>query len=65
MRRHRNKYINSERTSTNTKVKQRHIKREIYELKMTTQNIKQELNKDIENLREKESHRNPGNKKSL
>jgi hypothetical protein len=27
------------------------IKREIYELKMTTQNIKEELNKDMENLR--------------
>jgi hypothetical protein len=32
---------------------------------MTTQNIKEELNKDMENLRKKESNRNPGNKKSL
>jgi hypothetical protein len=31
---------------------------------MTTQNIKEELNKDMENLRKKESNRNPGNKKS-
>jgi F0F1-type ATP synthase membrane subunit b/b' len=29
------------------------IKREIYELKMTTQNIKEKLNKDMENLRRK------------
>jgi hypothetical protein len=29
------------------------IKREIYELKMTTQNIKEELNKYMENLRRK------------
>jgi DNA-binding transcriptional regulator GbsR (MarR family) len=29
------------------------IKREIHELKMTTWNIKEELNKDIENLRKK------------
>jgi SOS-response transcriptional repressor LexA len=29
------------------------MKREIYELKMTTQNIKEELNKDMENLRKK------------
>jgi hypothetical protein len=27
------------------------LKKEIYELKMTTQNIKEELNKDVENLR--------------
>jgi hypothetical protein len=37
------------------------IKKEIYELKMITQNIKEELNKDMENLRKK-SNRNPGNK---
>jgi molecular chaperone DnaK (HSP70) len=41
------------------------IKREIYEIKKTTQNIKEELNKDMENLRKKGSNRNPGNKKSL
>jgi hypothetical protein len=29
------------------------IKREIYEIKKTTQNIKEELNKDMENLRKK------------
>jgi hypothetical protein len=29
------------------------IKRESYECKMTTQNIKEELNKDMKNLREK------------
>jgi hypothetical protein len=32
---------------------------------MTTQNIKEELNKDMDNLIKKESNRNPGNKKSL
>jgi hypothetical protein len=41
------------------------IKREIYDLKMTTQSIKEELNKDKENLRKKESNRNPGNKVSV
>jgi hypothetical protein len=55
--------MNSERTSTKTKVKQRTLKRETYELKMTTQNIKEELNKDMENLRR--IKRNPGNKKSF
>jgi acyl-CoA-binding protein len=44
--------MNSERASINTKVKKR-TKRDIYELKMTTQNIKEELNKDRENLRKK------------
>jgi hypothetical protein len=39
------------------------IKKEINELKMTTQNLKEELNKDMENLRKKESNRNPGNKR--
>jgi hypothetical protein len=49
-----------------TKVKQRTLlkkKRKIYEVKKTTQNIKEELNKDMENLRKKESNRNPRNKK--
>jgi hypothetical protein len=32
---------------------------------MTMQNIKEELNKEVENLRKKESNRNPGNKKPL
>jgi hypothetical protein len=46
--------MNSERTSTNNKVKQRTLsKKEIYELKKTTQNIREELNKDMENLRKK------------
>jgi hypothetical protein len=47
--------MNSERTSTNTKVKQTKdtIKRAIYELKMTKQNIKEELNKDMKNLRKR------------
>jgi hypothetical protein len=30
------------------------IKKEIHELKLTTQNIKEELNKEMENLRKKE-----------
>jgi hypothetical protein len=38
------------------------IKIERYELKITTQNTKQELNKDMKHLRKKESNRNPGNK---
>jgi hypothetical protein len=41
------------------------IKREIHELKRTTQIIKEELNKDMKILRRKESNRNPRNKKSL
>jgi hypothetical protein len=38
------------------------IKGDIFELKMTAQNIKEELNKDMGKLRKKESNRNPGNK---
>jgi hypothetical protein len=58
--------MTSERTATNTNVKQRRLhKKEIYETKTTTQDIKEELNKDMEYLRKKESNRNPGNKKSL
>jgi hypothetical protein len=41
------------------------MKRDMGELKMTTQNIKKELNKDMENLRKKESSRNPGDKVPL
>jgi hypothetical protein len=37
----------------------------IYELKMTTQNIKEELNKDMESLKKKSSNRNSGSKKFL
>jgi hypothetical protein len=36
----------------------------MYEMK-TTQGIKEELNKDMENLRKKNQTRNPGNKKPL
>jgi predicted nuclease with TOPRIM domain len=36
-------------------------KKEICEIKKTTQNMKEELNKDLENLRKKEPNRNPGN----
>jgi hypothetical protein len=32
---------------------------------MTTKNIKEELNKDIENLRKKVSNKNHGNNKSF
>jgi hypothetical protein len=32
---------------------------------MTTQNIKEELNKEMENFRKKDSNRNPRNEKSL
>jgi hypothetical protein len=45
--------MNSERTSTNTKVTQGTLSKETYEIKKTTQNIKQELNKVMENLRKK------------
>jgi chromosome segregation ATPase len=44
--------MKSEKTLKIVKVKP-HYKREIYELKMTTQNIKEELNNDIKNLRKK------------
>jgi hypothetical protein len=49
------KQMNSERTSTNTKVKQWTLlkKKEICVLKMSTQNSKEELNKDMKNLRKK------------
>jgi hypothetical protein len=41
------------------------IQKETYKLKLTTQNIKKELNKDMEKPQKKESNRNPVNKKSL
>jgi hypothetical protein len=44
--------MNSEKTSIKTKVKQRNYKKK-RELKKTTQNIKEELSKDMENLRKK------------
>jgi hypothetical protein len=41
------------------------LKKKMYEIKETTQDMKEGLNKDMENLRKKESNRNPGNKKSF
>jgi hypothetical protein len=45
--------MNSERASTNTKVKKRKLFliKEIYEIKKTTQDMTEKLNKDMENLR--------------
>jgi hypothetical protein len=45
--------MNSEGSSTNTKVKQRTLLKKIYEVKKTTENIKEELNKNMKNLRKK------------
>jgi hypothetical protein len=45
--------MNSETTYSNTKVKQRTLQKEINKLKMKTKNIKDELTKDMENLRKK------------
>jgi chromosome segregation ATPase len=45
-------------------VKQETINKEIYEIKNTAQEIKEEFNKDMQNLRKK-SDRNPGNKISF
>jgi hypothetical protein len=56
--------MNSERTLTNSKVKQRDYKKEIHEIKKTAQDMK-ELNKDMESLRKKESNRNSDNKHAL
>jgi DNA-binding protein YbaB len=39
------------------------IKKEIYEIKKTAQNMKEEFKKEMESLRKKESNRNPGNTK--
>jgi chromosome segregation ATPase len=54
MRRHRKK-INELREEYNKHQSETKdtIKTEIYEFKMTTQNIKEELNEDMENLRKK------------
>jgi hypothetical protein len=41
------------------------IKKEAYEIKKTTQDMKEEYNKDTGSLRKKKSNRNPVNKKSL
>jgi ferritin-like metal-binding protein YciE len=35
------------------------IKKEIYKIKMIAQDIKEEFNKDVKNLRKKEPRRNP------
>jgi hypothetical protein len=44
--------MKSERTSTNTKVKQRTLqKKELYKVKNTAQDMKGELNKDMTNVR--------------
>jgi hypothetical protein len=64
LKRHRNSDRNSERNATNFKVKQETINKEIYEIKNTAQEIKEEFNKDMQNLRKK-SDRNPGNKISF
>jgi chromosome segregation ATPase len=56
LRRCRSKQTNSERTSTNIRVKERRWqkrKKEIFEIKKTTQDMKEELNEDMENLRKK------------
>jgi hypothetical protein len=45
--------MNSGRTLTNSKVKQRRLEKERYEIK-TTQDMKEEFNKNIEFLRKKE-----------
>jgi hypothetical protein len=37
----------------------------MYEIKKTTQDMSEQFNKDMENLRKKESNRNPGYKNSL
>jgi hypothetical protein len=45
--------MNSERSSKHQSETKDTIKKERYDLKMTTQNIKEELSKDMENLRKK------------
>jgi transcriptional regulator of met regulon len=49
------KQLNELRISTNSKVKLRDyfLKKEVYEVKMTTQDIKVEYNKDVKSLRKK------------
>jgi hypothetical protein len=39
------------------------MKKEIYGISKTAQDMKHEFNKDMENIRKKESNRNSGNKK--
>jgi hypothetical protein len=56
--------MNSKRTSTNSKLKQRRLlKTEIYEIKNTAQDRKDELKYGKPQL--KKSNRNPGNKNFL
>jgi hypothetical protein len=50
-----NKWTQRETQQTPKQIKGYCIKKEIYELRKTTQNIKEELNRD-----KKESNRNPG-----
>jgi hypothetical protein len=45
--------MNAERTSTNTKMKLMRLQKKIYEIKKTPQDMKEELNKDMENLRKR------------
>jgi Na+/phosphate symporter len=47
--------MNSERISTNSKMKLRRLqkKKEVFEIKNTTQDMKEEYNKDMESLRKK------------
>jgi hypothetical protein len=57
--------MNSERTSTNSKLKLRRLlKKKIYKIKMTAQNMTEVFNKDGKSQK-KESNRNPKNKKFL
>jgi type VI protein secretion system component VasA len=53
LKRHRNNLVNSERTSTNFKVRQRKLQKKKYEIKKIAQIMKKEFNKDMENLRKK------------
>jgi hypothetical protein len=39
--------------------------KDIYEIKKIIWDMKEEMNKGMENLRKKQSNRNPGNKKFL
>jgi hypothetical protein len=57
--------MNSERTSTNSKLKLRRLlKKKIYKIKMTAQNMTEVFNKDGK-PQKKESNRNPKNKNFL
>jgi alkylhydroperoxidase/carboxymuconolactone decarboxylase family protein YurZ len=45
--------MNSERISTKSKMKLETIKKYVYEIRKTTQDMKQEYNKDMESFRKK------------